>query len=83
MSVFFHRKNLTLFTNALHYVKLFMPEYIYLPEYISSEHIYLSQSSYVWRFMCKLKGYNQACPWECHSHGNPMGNVPWDGTGQA
>jgi len=23
----------------------------------------------------------QACPWECHSYGNPMGNVPWDGTG--
>ena len=20
----------------------------------------------------------QACPWECHSYGNPMGNVPWD-----
>jgi len=25
--------------------------------------------------------YFQACPWECHSYGNPMGNVPWDGTG--
>jgi len=23
----------------------------------------------------------QACPWECHSYGNPTGNVPWDGTG--
>jgi len=22
---------------------------------------------------------NQACPWECHSYVNPMGNVPWDG----
>ena len=22
----------------------------------------------------------QACPWECRSYGNPMGNVPWDGT---
>jgi len=21
----------------------------------------------------------QACSWECHSYGNPMGNVPWDG----
>ena len=25
----------------------------------------------------------QACPWECHSWWNPMGNVPWDGMGQA
>jgi len=24
---------------------------------------------------------SQACPCECHSYGNPMGNVPWDGTG--
>jgi len=24
---------------------------------------------------------SQACPWECHSYGNPVGNVPWDGTG--
>jgi len=23
----------------------------------------------------------QACPWECHSHGNPVGNIPWAGTG--
>ncbi|CAK8685298.1 unnamed protein product [Clavelina lepadiformis] len=23
----------------------------------------------------------QACPWEWDSHGNPMGNVPWDGMG--
>ena len=23
----------------------------------------------------------QASPWECHSYGNPMVNVPWDGTG--
>jgi len=23
----------------------------------------------------------QACPWKCHSYRNPMGNVPWDGTG--
>jgi len=25
--------------------------------------------------------YGQACPWGCHSYGNPMGNVPWDGIG--
>ena len=25
--------------------------------------------------------YLQACPWEWDSHGNPMGNVPWDGMG--
>jgi len=25
---------------------------------------------------------SQACPWECHSYGNPMGNVPWDRMGQ-
>jgi len=25
--------------------------------------------------------YSQACPWECRSYGNPLGNVPWDGTG--
>ena len=24
-------------------------------------------------------GQPWACPWECHSYGNPMGNVPWDG----
>jgi len=24
----------------------------------------------------------QACPWECHSYGNPMGNVPWYGIGR-
>jgi len=24
----------------------------------------------------------QACPWECHSYGNPTGNFPWDGMGQ-
>ena len=24
---------------------------------------------------------NQACPWEWDSHGNLMGNVPWDGMG--
>jgi len=30
----------------------------------------------------KFKGKKQACPWECHSYGNPMGNVPWDGMGQ-
>ena len=24
----------------------------------------------------------QACPWEWDFHGNPMGNVPWDGMGQ-
>ena len=23
----------------------------------------------------------KACPWECHSYGHPIGNVPWDGTG--
>jgi len=28
-----------------------------------------------------LKGYLQASPWEWDSYGNPMGNVPWDGTG--
>jgi len=28
-------------------------------------------------------GKPYACPWECHSYGNPIGNVPWDGTGQA
>jgi len=27
-------------------------------------------------------GDPQACPWECHSYGNPMGNVPWDEMGQ-
>jgi len=27
-----------------------------------------------------LKVHLQACPWECHSYANPMGNVPWDGT---
>ena len=26
---------------------------------------------------------SQACPWEWDSYGNPMGNVPWDGIGQA
>ena len=31
--------------------------------------------------MQKLVEYvYQACPWECDSHGNPKGNVPWDGT---
>ena len=24
---------------------------------------------------------SQACPWECHSYRNSMGNVPWDATG--
>jgi len=28
-------------------------------------------------------GQPYACPWECHSYGNPMGNVPWDEMGQA
>jgi len=28
----------------------------------------------------RLSRDTQACPWECHSYGNPMGNVPWDGT---
>jgi len=27
-----------------------------------------------------FKPARQACPWECHSYWNPMGNVPWDGT---
>jgi len=31
----------------------------------------------------RLRSVNiQACPWECHSYGNPMGNVPWGGMGQ-
>ena len=29
----------------------------------------------------QLQGNGQACPWEWDSHGNPMGNVPWNGTG--
>jgi len=34
-------------------------------------------------FRCKsLHCINcQACPRECHSYGNPIGNVAWDGTG--
>jgi len=27
--------------------------------------------------------FRQSCPWEYHSYGNPMGNVPWDGMGPA
>jgi len=27
-------------------------------------------------------GQPWACSWECHSYGNPMGNVPWDGIGR-
>ena len=31
--------------------------------------------------MAELQADNeQACPWEWDSHGNPMENVPWDGT---
>ena len=31
------------------------------------------------RYQRRMADY-LACPWEWDSHGNPMGNVPWDGT---